>query len=97
MKYKDEILDRSFAINRFSRNNSDNLAWSHANKSQYEKMEEDLKLVDEDGKKRQGALCIWRTNLPPDISPAGYGIMVAIYEFAALENDKIRAQKLFAG
>ena len=60
-------------------------------------MEEDLKLVEDDGKKRQGALCIWRTNLPPDISPAGYGIMVAIYEFAALENDKIRAQKLFAG
>ena len=97
MKYKDEVLDRTIAINRLHWNKSDNLAWSHANKTQYEKMEEDLKLVKKDGQKRQGALCIWRTNLPPDISAAGYGIMVAIYEFDALENDQIRAQKLFAG
>ena len=97
MKFKDKVLSKSEAMNIFIKNKSDNLAWSHANKAQYEQMEEDLKIVGIEGPKRQGALCIWRTNLPRDISPAGYGIMVAIYEFAALENDQIRARKLFAG
>ena len=42
LKFKNEVINKSVAINRFSRNSSDNLAWSHANKAQYEKMEEDL-------------------------------------------------------